>query len=98
MDRFDVKNLHYDGNGNIQALISYKEDNSVIDQLNYSYTVGNNRLSSVTDDVNTTPEDWDVEDTQFSYDPNDNVIMVVENGAARFDTIDYDQRKCRCAL
>ena len=37
-------------------------------------------------------EDWDAEDTQFSSDPNGNVIRVVENGAAKFDTIDYDHR------
>ena len=44
------------------------------------------------DGVAARTEDWDAEDNQFSYDPNGNVIRVVENGAAKFDTIGYDHR------
>ncbi len=85
-------NLSYDDNGNILTLTRKKEDGANIDQLSYAYIAGTNKLQSVTDAVYATTEDWDAEDTQFSYDPNGNVIRVVENGTARFDTIDYDHR------
>jgi len=42
--------------------------------------------------VSPSSEDWDAEDTQFTYDPNGNVIRVVENGVAKFDSIEYDHR------
>ncbi len=45
-----------------------------------------------------TSEDWDAEDTQFSYDPNGNVIRMVENGTAKFDTIEYDHRNLPMSL
>ena len=63
----------------------------MIDELIYGYG-SNNKLFSVTDAVAATTEDWDAEDTQFSYDPNGNVIRVIENGVAKFDTINYDHR------
>jgi len=59
--------------------------------LTYQYG-SNNWLLSGADAVEATTEDWDAEDTQFSYDPNGNVTKVMENGTARFDTINYDHR------
>jgi len=97
-NRFKVTDLQYDGNGNILALSRYKEDNSVIDQLSYSYTAGSNKLASVTDAVNTTPEDWDAEDTQFNYDGNGNVVEMLENGQPAISAITYDHRNLPVSL
>jgi len=69
-NRFKVTGLQYDGNGNILALNRYKEDDSVIDQLSYSYAAGSNKLTSVTDAVAATPEDWEAESSTFAYDGN----------------------------
>ena len=90
--------LQYDGNGNILALNRYKEDNSVIDQLSYSYIAGSNRLSSVTDAINPTPEDWDAEDTEFGYDGNGNVNTMLENGVPVISSIQYDHRNLPVSL
>lgn len=95
---FDVDTLGYDDNGNILSLQRRKETGSLIDDLTYSYGPNNRLLrrsgypQSVADAVAATTEVWDAGDTQFSYDPNGNVIRVVENGVAKFDTINYDHR------
>ena len=95
---FDVYTLGYDDNGNILNFQRRKETGSLIDELTYSYDPNNRLLrksgypQSVADAVAATTEVWDAEDTQFSYDPNGNVIRVIENGVAKFDTINYDHR------
>ncbi len=70
----------------------------MIDQLSYSYTPGTNRLQAVADAVATTPEDWDAEDTQFSYDGNGNVVEMLENGQPAISAITYDHRNLPVSL
>ncbi len=84
--------LSYDDNGNILTLTRKKEDGANIDQLNYTYISGTNKIQSVTDAITTTTEDWDAEDTQFSYDANGNVVGVLENGQPAISSIQYDYR------
>lgn len=88
---FDVDTLTYDANGNILGLKRRKENQALIDDLTYTYS-NSNRLQSVADAVNTTPEDWDAEDCAFTYDANGNLKSMTENGAAKIDSIIYDVR------
>ncbi|RMG35455.1 MAG: hypothetical protein D6732_09290 [Methanobacteriota archaeon] len=47
---------------------------------------------SVGDAVAATSEDWDAEDTQFTYDGNGNVIEMLENGQPAISALTYDHR------
>lgn len=65
---FTVSNLTYDHNGNIQTMnqVGLKGTSSImIDQLNYTYQSGSNKLSKVTDAVN----DKESKLGDFKYDP-----------------------------
>ena len=83
---FDVNNLSYDFNGNIQALTRY-DKNGAMDVLNYDYGTGlakGNRLLSVSDagttegfkDGNTTGDD-------YGYDANGNMTQDLNKDITR---------------
>ncbi len=96
---YDVSDLAYDKNGNINLLTRKDETGSNIDQLSYGYYPGTNRLQSVTDMVNPTAGiGWDVEDSEFEYDANGNMIAVVENGVPAIYSIEYDYRNLPTSL
>ncbi|RMG23209.1 MAG: hypothetical protein D6732_24955 [Methanobacteriota archaeon] len=48
--------------------------------------------------VNTTPEDWDAEDTEFGYDGNGNVTTMLEDGVPAISSIQYDHRNLPVSL
>ena len=71
---FNVYNLAYDGNGNIEGLIRYAPTptggSKRVDELSYTYTPGTNRLAAVGDAADGaywygTP--WDADPSTFSY-------------------------------
>ena len=51
-------------------------DNTLIDNLTYTYPSTSNRLSSVADAVGATAETWDAETGTFAYDANGNVTAA----------------------
>ncbi len=55
-------------------------------------------MQSVADAVAATTEDWDAEDTQFSYDGNGNVVEMLENGQPAISSIQYDHRNLPVSL
>ncbi len=83
---FKVNTLAYDKQGNITSLNRYDDAASLIDNLSYSYAA-NNRLTGITDVINTTSETWDVEDATYGYDANGN--MTSKTG--KFSTLVYNE-------
>jgi hypothetical protein len=69
----DLTNIAYDRSGNLTALRRYREADTLIDQLTYTNPSASNRLSSIADAIATTPETWDAESGDFTYDPNGNI-------------------------
>ncbi len=86
---YDVKNITYDKNGNIISLDRYKGGNVLLDQLSYSYQSGTNKLSSVTDAVATSGEDWDAEDATHAYNMDGSMISNTKDGGGGFDGLSY---------
>ena len=82
--KYDVKNLTYDGNGNILSLYRYglkpSGSSTVIDQLSYTYKTGSNKLARVADQAASTAADHlgDFQDgtnsgDDYAYDGNGNM-------------------------
>ena len=70
---YDLSSIGYDAAGNITSLQRYRETGSLVDNLTYTYASGTNRLSSISDAVGATTENWDVETGGFTYDANGNL-------------------------
>ena len=83
---FDVNNLSYDANGNIQSLRRRNEAGTLIDRLRFDYN-GNNQLEAV-HDTSGVNLDWDAFTSSFGYDDNGN--MTSQSG--KFTNIVYDHR------
>ncbi len=90
-NRFGLKNLAYDGNGNLLSLERRDEDGSIIDDLSYSYSA-NNRLSVVEDGIEETIG-WDAESSTFSYDANGNIVEVQDADNQPKYLFSYDERQ-----
>ena len=73
--------------GNITSLKRNKETGTTIDNVSYTYGLGN-RLLSINDAVATTQELWDAEDASYGYDANGN--MISQSG--KISRITYDHR------
>ena len=90
----DVENINYDNNNNIKSIKRYTYDNNPVcmDNLNYNYETGTNKLNYVDDNVPKNTLDYDM-DTQYKdnyeYDDNGNMITDKSKDIAE---IDYDYR------
>ncbi len=98
-NRFKLRTVEYDPNGNITKLIRWAPtedsggENHWIDDLSYSYEAGTNRVLEVLDSRAPSSEDWDAEDTAFQYDLNGNVSQMTETSSGDFTSFPkYDER------
>ena len=88
---YDLSNISYDENGNINELNRYGFNMTTaaqMDQLSYTYL--SNRLQQIEDSYTTSDfSNIDAEDTQFGYDVNGNLISDSNKG---FSNVVYDYR------
>lgn len=88
--KYNVNNITYDMNGNIQTLQRYDESETLVDNLSYTYG-SNNKLLSINDSYsNISQKNWDAEDTQISYDAIGNVIKIDKGAAGIIDIMDFN--------
>jgi RHS repeat-associated protein len=92
----DLANIAYDPSGNLTALQRYRETETLIDNLTYTYPRSSNQLSSVSDAVGSTVENWDAETGSFTYDANGNLLTAPAPYA--ITAVTYDHRNLPLSL
>jgi RHS repeat-associated protein len=74
---YDLSGITYDASGNLRSLRRNRDTGSTfIDNLSYTIAGTSNRLDTVTDAVLSTPEPWDAESGNFTYDLTGNVVTA----------------------
>ncbi|UII31993.1 DUF6443 domain-containing protein [Fulvivirga ulvae] len=99
---YDLNNITYDANGNIQTLTRFAEQGSVktkVDELNYSYSAGSsNQLLSVSDAAANDTGFKDVPGNDYGYDAvgnmtadaNKGITSITYNVLNKPETITFD--------
>ncbi len=84
---FDVRGVEYDAAGNIRFLSRWDGTGTLIDDLEYEYVAGTNRLEELKDPQGNR-HGWDAAPGNFGYDANGN--MTSQTG--KLSDISYDHR------
>jgi hypothetical protein len=82
MDNYS-NNYTYDRNGNILNLQRYNNSTSKIDDMNYQYQTGSNKLSKISDNIPSSTVDYDIDaqpNNNYQYDASGNLTQDIAEG------------------
>lgn len=82
---YDVSNITYDANGNIKTLRRNKDGDTVMDDLQYTYTNGTNQLSHVDDSAGDVSGADDLSDQEVNNYIYNSIGQLVRNESENID-------------
>ncbi|MGH7334188.1 MAG: RHS repeat domain-containing protein [Candidatus Rokuibacteriota bacterium] len=96
--KYDLGPITYDAAGNLLTLQRRQDAGTVVDNLMYAIAANSNRLTSVSEAVDGSPETWDAEDGSFTYDANGNVKTATGAPYSISTPITYDHQNLALSI